>query len=59
MIAMTEACARDLVARNAEKLREAVNAVLAYETDAITQHKLAEVCAECNWCEREYGEAAR
>lgn len=49
--------ARALVALKAKELREAVNAVRAYETDGITQHKLAEVVGECNWCEREYGEA--
>lgn len=55
-MAMTEAYARALVARNAAKLRDAIHAVQAHETNDITLHKLAEVCAECNWCEREYGE---
>ena len=58
-MAMTERWARAMVAQHAKELREAVNAVLAYETDAIIHHKLAEVCAECAWCEREYGEAER
>ena len=49
-MAMTERYARALVA---------IHAVQANETDAITLHKLAEVCAECAWCEREYGEVAK
>lgn len=53
---MTERYARALVAQHAKELREAVNAIIAYETDAITQHKLAEIAADCAWCEREYGE---
>ncbi len=53
---MTERWARAMVAQHAKELREAVNAVLAYETNDIIHHKLAEVCAECAWCEREYGE---
>lgn len=56
---MTENYARALVAQKAKELREAANAVLAYETDGIIQHKLAEVVSECAWCEREYGEAER
>ena len=56
---ITERYARALVAQHANELRESVNAVLAYETDTITQHKLAEVVAECNWCEREYGEESK
>lgn len=56
-MAMTEHWARAMVAQHAKELREAVNAVLAYETDSITHHKLAEVVSECVWCEREYGEA--
>jgi hypothetical protein len=55
-MALTENYARALVAQKANELREAVDAVLAYETDSITQHKLAEVCAECAWCERTFGE---
>lgn len=56
MSAKTEAYAKALVAVHAAKLREAIHAVQAHESDPITVHKLAEVCAECAWCEREYGE---
>ena len=48
-----------MVAQHAKELREAIHAVQANETDNITIHKLAEVCADCAWCEREYGEAER
>lgn len=54
---MTERYARALVAQHAKELRDAIHAVQTYETNDITLHKLAEVCAECAWCEREYGEA--
>ena len=53
---MTERYARALVAQHAKELREAVNSVLAYETNDIIHHKLAEIAADCAWCEREYGE---
>lgn len=59
MSAKTKAYAKALVAVHAAKLREAIHAVQAHESDPITIHKLAEVCAECAWCEREYGEAER
>ena len=53
---MTERWARAMVAQHAKELREAIHAVQANETDNITIHKLAEVCADCALCEREYGE---
>ena len=53
---MTERYARALVAQHAKELREAVNSVLVYETNDIIHHKLAEIAADCAWCEREYGE---
>ena len=40
---MTERYARALVAQHAKELREAVNSVLAYETNDIIHHKLAEI----------------
>ena len=56
---MTERYARGLVAKLAHDLRDAIHAVQAHETNDITLHKLAEVCAECAWCEREYGEETK
>ena len=56
MIAVTDRYARALVAQKAAELRDAIHVVQARETDNITIHKLAEVCAECAWCEMTYGE---
>ena len=53
---VTDRYARALVAKKAAELRDALHAVQARETDEIIVHKLAEVCAECAWCERTYGE---
>ena len=47
--------ARALLAELARKMRETIHAVQGNEQDEITIHKLAEVCAECAWCERNYG----
>ena len=52
---ITERYARGLVAKLAHDLCDAIHAVQAHETNDITLHKLAEVCAECAWCERTYG----
>ena len=41
----------------AKKMRDIIHEVQANETDDIVIHKLAEVSADCAWCEREYGEA--
>ena len=41
----------------AKKLRDVIHEVQANETDDIVVHKLAEIAADCAWCEREYGEA--
>lgn len=48
--------ARALLAVCAGRMREAIAAVSRYESDTIMHHRLAEVSAECEWCEREYGE---
>ena len=56
---MTERYARALVALKAKELHDAIFALLPRITDAIEAHKLADVCAACAWCEREYGEAER
>ena len=39
----------------AKRMRDVIHEVQANETDEIVIHKLAEVAAECAWCEREYG----
>ena len=58
-MAATANYAKALVAHHAKELMEAIHAVQTHETDTITLHKLSEVCAECAWCERTYGEAER
>ena len=44
---------------NAAKMRDVIHEVQANEKDDIVVHKLAEIAADCAWCEREYGEAER
>ena len=39
-----------------ERIRDVIHEVQASETDDIVIHKLAEIAADCAWCEREYGE---
>ena len=39
----------------AKKMRDVIHEVQANETDEIVVHKLAEIAADCAWCEREYG----
>ena len=41
---------------NAAKMRDVIHEVQANETDDIVVHKLAEIAADCAWCEREYGQ---
>ena len=43
----------------AKKMRDVIHEVQANETDEIVVHKLAEIAADCAWCEREYGEEER
>ena len=48
--------AKYLLGVYAKKMRDIIHEVQANETDDIVIHKLAEVSADCAWCEREYGE---
>ena len=47
--------AKALLVAYAKKMRDAIHEVQANETDEIVIHKLAELAADCAWCEREYG----
>lgn len=47
--------AKSLLAVYAKRMRDVIHEVQANETDDIVVHKLAEVAADCAWCEREYG----
>ena len=49
--------AKALLGVYAKKMRNIIHEVQANETDDIVIHKLAEVAADCAWCDREYGEA--
>lgn len=49
--------AKALLGAYAKKMRDVIHEVQANETDGIVIHKLAEISADCAWCEREYGEA--
>ena len=49
--------AQALLGVYAKKMREIIHEVQASETDDIVIHKLAEIAADCAWCDREYGEA--
>ena len=48
--------AKALLSAYAKKMRDVIHEVQANETDDIVIHKLAEIAADCAWCEREYGE---
>ena len=48
-----------LLGAYAKKMRDIIHEVQANETDDIVVHKLAEIAADCAWCDREYGEAKR
>lgn len=47
--------AKKLLGAYAKKMRDVIHEVQANETDNIVIHKLAEIAADCAWCEREYG----
>ena len=49
--------AKSLLGVYAKKMRDVIHEVQANETDEIVVHKLAEIAADCAWCEREYWEA--
>ena len=51
--------AKALLGAYAKKMRDVIHEVQANETDDIVVHKLAEIAADCAWCEREYGEEER
>ena len=51
--------AKALLSVYAKKMRDIIHEVQANETDEIVIHKLAEVAADCAWCEREYGKEER
>ena len=53
---MMPAYAKALLGAYAKKMRDVIHEVQANETDDIVIHKLAEIAADCSWCEREYGE---
>lgn len=50
---------RALLAVQARQMKETISEVMKSEPCQIMKHRLSEVCAECAWCEREYGEAER
>ena len=56
---MIKRYAKALLGAYAKKMRDAIHEVQANETDEIVIHKLAEIAADCAWCEREYGKEGR
>lgn len=56
---MIPSYAKALLGVYAKKMRNIIYYVQANETDDIVVHKLAEIAADCAWCEREYGETER
>lgn len=56
---MMPAYAKALLGVYAKAMREIIDEIAKSEADPIMAHKLAEVKAECEWCERNYGEAER
>ena len=48
--------AQALLAVYAKKMRDVIHEVQSNETDEIVIHKLAEIAADCAWCEKEYGQ---
>ena len=56
---MIPVSAKALLSAYAKKMRDIIHEVQASETDDIVVHKLAEIAADCAWCEREYGKEER
>ena len=56
---MIPSYAKSLLAAYAKKMRDVIHEVQSNETDDIVIHKLAEIAADCAWCEREYGKEER
>ena len=52
---MIPSYAKSLLGAYAKKMRDIIHEVQANETDDIVVHKLAEIAADCAWCETEYG----
>lgn len=52
---MIPSYAKSLLGVYAKKMCDIIHEVQANETDDIVIHKLAEIAADCAWCEREYG----
>ena len=48
--------AKYLLVAYAKKMRNIIHEVQSNETDDIVIHKLAEIAADCAWCERNYGQ---
>ena len=56
---MTTEYAKELLGVYAKKMRDVIHEVQANETDDIVVHMLAEVAADCAWCDMEYGKEER
>ena len=56
---MIKQYAKALLSAYAKKMRDIIHEVQASETDDIVIHKLAEVAADCAWCEMVYGKEER
>ena len=56
---MMPAYAKSLLGVYAKKMRDIIHEVQSNETDDIVIHKLAEIAADCAWCEKEYGKEER
>ena len=52
---MIPSYAKVLLGVYAKRMRDVIHEVQANETDDIVVHKLAEIAADCAWCERECG----
>ena len=48
--------AKALLSAYAKKMRNIIHEVQSHATDEIVIHKLAEIAADCAWCEKEYGQ---
>ena len=55
---MIPSYAKSLLGLYAKKMRDVIHEVKANETDEIVVHKLAEIAADCAWCERNYAASA-
>ena len=52
---MIPSYAKVLLGVYAKRMRDVIHEVQSNETDEIVIHKLAEVSADCAWCERNDG----